>query len=245
MTLKRTLATVVLLLVWSVSVGAQTLTQGNLTVRSNPPGAQVILIGDAIVSGITPARFAHLLVGDYKLTVKKYGYEDYSTHVLLDPSKPLTVDISLTPKTRLKAAARSLFVPGWGQKYTGQKNKAFLLASLAVGAGVSYYFADSRFDEKLATFDNLRAEYDSVAAHGNINELRLLQPGLDAAQDRAYDAENLRRATLGLAIAVWAVNLIDVLFFFPEERGVFSVKGLTLKPTAGAGRVGLAISTGF
>ncbi|MBU8934081.1 MAG: PEGA domain-containing protein [candidate division Zixibacteria bacterium] len=245
MTLKRTLATVVFLLGWSTLCWAQSTTQGNLTVRSNPPGAQVILSGDAVVSGITPARFGHLMVGDYKLTVMKHGYEDYSTRLVLDPSKPLAVDISLVPKTRLKAVARSFFIPGWGQKYTTQNRKAFLLAGLAVGAGISYYLADKSFDDKYEVYEYRLAERDSVAVHGNISELLSLQAGLDAAQNEAYDAENVRRATIGLAIGIWVINLIDVLFFFPEERGIFSVKGLTLEPTAGTDRVGLAITTGF
>ena len=245
MTLKRILAIVVFLLGWSTLGWAQATTQGNLTVRSNPPGAQAILNGDAIVSGITPVQFRHLLVGDYKLTVKKYGFENYSTRLVLDPGKPLSVDIRLVPKTRLKAAARSFFIPGWGQKYTSQNKKAFLLAGLAVGAGIGYYFADNHFDEKYEIYENRLAERDSVATHGNISELRSLQAGLDKAQNEAYDAENMRRATIGVAIGVWVVSLIDVLFFFPEERGIFSAKGLTLEPTAGTNHVGLAITAGF
>ncbi|RKX26532.1 MAG: hypothetical protein DRP47_08015 [Candidatus Zixiibacteriota bacterium] len=245
MTLKRTLATAVLILMLSALSWGQSTIQGDLTVRSNPPGAQVILSGDAIVSGVTPARFGHLLIGDYKLTVKKHGYEEYNTHLVLDPSKPFVVDVTLSPKTRFKAAARSLFIPGWGQKYTSQNTKAFLLAAAAVGASVSYYFADKRFDEKYGYYEDRLREYDSVATNGNIAELRSLKPRLDAAQDKAYSAENVRRATAGILAAVWIVNFIDVLFFFPEERGIFSVKGLTLEPTANDGRVGLAITTEF
>ncbi|MEA2031358.1 MAG: PEGA domain-containing protein [candidate division Zixibacteria bacterium] len=245
MTLKRTLATVVFILLLSTSSRGQSTTQGDLTVRSNPPGAQVILSGDVTVSGVTPARFRHLLIGDYKLTVTKYGYEGYNTRLVLDPSKQQAVDVTLPAKTRFKALARSLFIPGWGQRYTEQNKKSFLLATLTVGAGISYYFADRRFDNKNDYFEDRLHEYDSVAVHGNIAELRGLKHELDVAQDEAYSAENVRRATIGAIAAVWVINIVDVLFFFPEERGSFSVKGLTLKPTTDNGMVGLAITTEF
>lgn len=203
------------------------------------------LSGDAIVSGVTPARFRHLLVGNYELVLKKHGYETYSTRVTLDPTKQMAMNVRLSPKTRFKAAARSLFVPGWGQKYTDQKTKGYLLAVLALGSVTAYFIADKDFDDKYDFFKEKLREYDSTLAAGSIEDLRRLKLELDVAQDDAYDAENVRRITIGAAIAVWGISMLDVLFFFPEERATFTVKGLAIRPSADSDKVGLTISKEF
>ena len=50
---------------------------------------------------------------------------------------------------------------------------------------------------------------------------------------------------MGAVIGVWCLNLLDALFFFPEERTTFSVKGLAVGSAAQPGEVGLSISMGF
>ncbi len=245
MTLKRILAATLVAIIMPAVAWSQGITTGNFTVRSLPPGAQAVLNGETIVTGVTPANFTHLLVGDYELSIIKYGYETYKTRVTLDPNTPQTVNVSLKKKTRFKAFARSLFIPGWGQKYTGQKTKSTMLALLTVGSGVAYYFANDNFNDKNDIYDLKLAEYDSVAADGNVNQLRGLKPGLDLAQKDAYDAENTRRFTGGMFVGVWAINLIDILFFFPEERGTFSVKGITFEPNATPNQFGLTLTRKF
>ncbi|MFZ1684374.1 MAG: PEGA domain-containing protein, partial [Candidatus Zixiibacteriota bacterium] len=110
--MKRTLTTLVLTLSLAAATSAQQTAQSGLTVRSNPDGAEVTLKGDAIVTGITPTTFHQFLVGSYTVIVKRHGYENYKTHVMLDPNQPASLDVRLSPRTRIKAAARSLFIPG-------------------------------------------------------------------------------------------------------------------------------------
>ncbi|MEW6413419.1 MAG: PEGA domain-containing protein [Candidatus Zixiibacteriota bacterium] len=225
-----------------VSAAGQASMTGDLTVRTDPQGAQVRLSGGARVSGVTPVRFRHLLVGDYELTLKKHGYETYKTRIELDPTRQMEVDIKLSPKTRFKTAVRSLFIPGWGQRYADRKTKGWAFTFLTVAAGVSYLYADDEFDFRFDEFKKIEREYDSLAVDGNIEELRRVQPLLAAAQESAYDAENVRRIVIGVGIGIWALNVIDALFFFPEEKGTFTVKGLTMTPTADSESVGLSIS---
>jgi len=126
MKLKRILATAITGLLLTAGISAQETQSTGLIVRSQPPGALATVSGEVTVSGVTPVHFRQTLIGDYKLTLKKYGYEKYTTRVILDPGKLTTIDITLSPKTRFKAAVRSLFIPGWGQRYTEQKNKGYL-----------------------------------------------------------------------------------------------------------------------
>ena len=243
--MKRILAAIGVAVFIPLIAHAQGTQQGSVTVRSTPEGARATLDGEMVVSGVTPARFEYPLVGEYKLTLKRYGYETYSTRITLDPNRPVDIDVRLSPRTRFKAAARSLIIPGWGQKYTGQHTKAFLFATLAVASVATYLIVDADFDDKYDLYRETLARYDSLRASGSLEDLRRLQPELDAAQDRAYDAENVRRVMIGATVAVWGLNLLDVLLFYPAERATVSVKGLSLRPSAKPDEIGMVISKRF
>ena len=245
MTFKGLLSILFILLFLPLISSAQLNMSGDLTVRTDPEGAQVELKGEAKVAGVSPVRFRHLLIGEYKLSVKKHGYENYKSSVVLDPMKQLEVDVLLTPKTRFKAAARSLLLPGWGQRYADRKTKGYLYTFLAAGAAVAYFIADDEFDYRNELFDDIRNNYDSLAVHGNIGQLQELYPSLVKAQEDAFDAENVRRITIGAAIGIWTLNVLDALFFFPEEKGTFTVKGLPFEPEAGFDKVGMTLSLNF
>ncbi|MCK4606762.1 MAG: hypothetical protein KAU35_05635 [candidate division Zixibacteria bacterium] len=61
----------------------------------------------------------------------------------------------------------------------------------------------------------------------------------------AYNAETVRRITLGAIVGCWGLNLLDALIFFPDERADIRVKGFSIHPEAGFDRVGLTIVRSF
>ncbi|UCG62274.1 MAG: PEGA domain-containing protein [Candidatus Zixiibacteriota bacterium] len=245
MRVRKSVVAILATLVIPVAAASQTGMTGDLTVRSVPQGASVRLSGGATVSGVTPARFRHLLIGDYELSLKKDGYETYRTTIELDPSKQMEMDIKLSPKTRFKTAVRSIFIPGWGQRYADKKTKGFIFTALTVVAGVGYLFADDEYDYRYDEYVRLRDEFDSLSAAGNVDDLRRIYPDLEVARKNAYDAETVRRITIGIGVGIWALNVIDALFFFPEQKGTFTVKGLSLTPSADTENVGLTLSMEF
>jgi len=243
--LKRTLTMAALALMLAVTKSAHG-TDGGFAITSSPPGAEVTLEGEAVVVGITPTTFLHPLVGDYRVTVRKYGFENYRSRVILDPAKPLALDIRLTPKTRLKSAVRSLFIPGWGQRYTEQKTKSFVFNLLAAGSVAAFLLADEEFRYRRDLFDDVKRVYDSSASAGaGYERMQQLHTELTAKQKKAYDAESTRRATIGAAIGVWGLSVLDALFFFPSEHGTFSVGGLSVEPNAKPGVFGLQMTRRF
>jgi len=242
MALKRILTTCLLAAVTAGSSFAQNSAEGDVSVVSDPPGAVATLEGEATVSGVTPARFRHNLAGDYRLVIRLHGYETYSTRVNLDPARPMELSVTLAARTQVKAALRSVVIPGWGQHYSGQKTKAAALLLLSAGSAVAYLIADGRFDDKYDVYQTKLQEYDATT---NYDDLVRLQPGLAEAQREAYDAENVRRIALGVAAGVWAFNVLDNFLFFPHHPTGFRVKGLTLTPTADFQQVGLTVGTCF
>lgn len=245
--LKRIFTVVLLgLSLFPLTVEAQDSTQGGLIVRSSPEGAEVVLKGDAVVAGVTPTFFQHGLVGQYRVEIRKHGYETYKTGVVLDPTRQIEISADLSRKTGFKAAVRSMVFPGWGQRYGDQKTKGLVFHLLAAGSVAAYLITDHDFDNKYERFRDREAAYDSAfAAGGSYADLQRMHEDLLDAQDRAYDAEDIRRISIGAVAGVWALGVIDALFFFPEERGTFTVKGLTVKPTADTESVGLTLSHNF
>lgn len=242
MALKRILATILILSLVAGMSRAQAVPMGDVSVTSTPTGAIATLSGEAVVTGVTPVRFRHLLVGEYRLDVRMYGYETHTSRVALDPARPLEIAVTLTPKTRFKAALRSMVIPGWGQRYSGQRSKAFAFALFSAGSAVAVLIADRNFDNDYDVYQTRLREYDAATTY---EEQKRLHPGLIAAQNDAYDAENVRRITMGVAIGVWGFNLLDALVLFPSRQSGIRIKGLTLAPTANFQQVGLSLVTRF
>lgn len=234
--MKRILITVVWFACLPIAVCAQSVSSGSLTIVTTPPGAEVTLEGEALLSGISPITFSYPAIGEYKLKVTKYGFETYKTRLLLDPSKPQQVAVELSPKTAVKAALRSMVFPGWGQRYTDQKSKGFLFGACFTGAALVLLGTETKFQDRQDDYYNRLAEYDRAVARGaTYEQLSVRYDALSAAQKKAYDAESGRRIAAGVVIGVWGLNVIDALLFSPNERATFSIKGLSVAPTADDG----------
>ena len=243
--MKRTLTAVLVMVLAPLAVSAQNILTGDVVIRSTPEGALVTISGDVVVSGVTPARFSHLLVGDYRLVLQKPGFERYSSRVVLDPTRPSEIDVRLSRKTSLKAAARSLLIPGWGQLYSEKKTKGYLLGTMAAVSVLAYLAADDEFDYRYDLYTSKQDRYDEWLTTGSQADLRRLKPELDEARRDAYDAENVRRVTIGAIVAVWSVSLLDALFFPPKQGAAISIKGLTVHPAANSDGVELTLSKRF
>ena len=246
MLLKRILATLALIVTVVAPALAQQSSAGSITIISVPAGAEVLLEGESQVTGVTPVVFRYPLVGKYHLSVKRSGYETYRTELILDPSKEMVINVSLVAKTRFKAAIRSVFIPGWGQYYSGQRTKG-LVYSLVVAASVAGYFiTDKDFDLKLNRFNARLDAFDRAERSGaGFDELEALQSELLVVQLDAFNAETARRISIGAVVGAWSLSILDALLFFPEERGTLVIKGIALKPDYSVHSVGITLSRRF
>ncbi len=213
-----------------------------LTVSTHPPGARVILAGDMTIKGLSPIGFPGELQGKYKLTVREDGYETYRQTLFLHPGRPMELTFSLKPKTRFKAALRSLIVPGWGQIYSGRTGKGVFFTILAAGTAGFYFIANDDFNEKLDDYNRINSRYKNA---GTEAEKAALYSLLGNAKQEAYDAESKRLIAIGGIIGLWGLNLIDALFFFPQEKGNVTVNSLTIKPNPNYGGAQIVFSHRF
>ena len=219
---------------------------GSLTVVTSPPGAEIVLEGEADLSGVSPITFGYLLIGEYRLTVRKHGFESYSTTLILDPAQPQQVNVRLSPKTAAKAALRSFLIPGWGQKYSGQRTKSLFFGALFFGSAINLYMTHNDYVDKRDEYVQRLDEYDDAyASGGNITYLERSHAAMVDAQLTAHDAESDRRLAAGITIGIWGLNLIDALLFTPTERATFSIKGLTIIPSADPTGAGVTLTMAF
>lgn len=246
LTLSRQVFLTCLIMLLLAGAGLCQENAAGVTIRSSPPGAEVILEGDATVTAITPTTIHYPLIGDYRLTVKRKGFETYRTNVSLDPGRATQLDVELSRKTGVKAAARSMFIPGWGQWYTDQKFKSFSFSFLFAGAVGSYFIFDDRFREKEDIFLSRRDAYDNALESGaSFGELQRLRDQLASAQEEAYDAEDARRIAIGAVVGVWALNVLDALLFSPSEPATLTVKGVSITPEADGESFGIKLTHAF
>jgi hypothetical protein len=213
-----------------------------LKVDSNPPGAEATIDGDITVTGLTPITFPPALNGRYRLEITKDGYETYKSSLLLQAGRGMNLSVSLTPKSRYKAALRSMIIPGWGQHYSGEDDKAILFALLAVGAAGAYLVIDDDFDDKIIEYNALAGQYSRARTFQEKDDL---YPELKAARKKAYDAETARIISIGAVIGVWGLNLLDALLFFPENRSTTVMNDITLEPDLVNGGAKLVLTHNF
>lgn len=186
-----------------------------LDIVSNPSGARVHLKGDYNLIVTTPCGINQQLSGEYKIRAFKRGYESWSSKVWFNQGNPHQLAIGLKSKSRIKAGLRSALIPGWGQFYCEEKGKSFTMGISTAGAVVAFVLADNDYSNKYDDYNHAKNLFENTTSAPQRAEYKQL---LDDKQRKAYDAENLRRATLGIAIGIWAYNVLDAVLFFPYDE---------------------------
>jgi len=184
----------------------------SLIVQSNPPGATVLLHGPYELIGQTPWTLTRDLSGVYRIEVRRTGYESWNGEVVVAPGAGTTLEVDLNRKNRLRAFARSAILPGWGQTYAGNadRGRIFLAAELLTLGG--WIYTHELYQSEVDDFDDAAEAYRSATRQEELPALRraLNRAGRDA--DRAYDR---RQLLVAAAAGVYAVSLLDALFFSP------------------------------
>lgn len=242
---KRFLSCLAVCLAPTLLAAQDTSSTGGVTVRSNPPAALATLDGFVKVTGITPTTLHHRLAGQYELSIKKPLFETYKTTLYLEPGYSQTIDVRLSPKTRFKGALRSMFIPGWGQLYSEQKGKSILFGVLAVSSVSAFIIADHNFQIKYDRYQDSETAYRNAKDSADYDTMKRLDAQRNLHRQEAFDSEDVRRGTIGAMIGVWAINVLDVLFFFPENKATMTIQGMTVTPTTSNQTFGLALSRNF
>lgn len=222
--MKASLALVVLALAPTAVLAQPSSPAGSLTIISRPPGVACRVSGDRIVVGRTPLTLESGLSGRLRVRAIEPGMERWERKVELDGVTQDTLWMTLTAKSALKASARSLVVPGWGQFYSERPAAGwvYLTTGLVVAGGA------------LVTHLVYLHRVDQIPDTGSVEDRRW-------HTNRAEDAYQVRQALSAAAAGIWAVNLLDAMVFFPNFRERQVQVGLDASGGGGSARVALEI----
>jgi Family of unknown function (DUF5683)/PEGA domain len=194
-----------------------------VSITSKPSGATVVLSGDYTVAGVTPTTFSQNLLGLYRIAAHHEGYETYHSTVVFSGREAVALDIKMVPKTRLRAAMRSLVVPGWGQRYADSKTKGALLTIGTLATAALTGIMHLRYDSRRNDYNDFNATYLQTRS---VEQREQMLAKRYALQKDAYDAERDRNTVAAVLAGIWAYNLLDAILFFPDYG--LSVSGTKL-----------------
>lgn len=178
--------------------------------RKNP-GSQILEIG------------AHSL----RLTTPAY-HKPVNRQFIIESNKRYDVEFNynyFTPKYIFYSA----FLPGFGQFLDKSKLKGLGYLALNAAAAAFYLSARSEYDERLASYNSLKEEYDQAATEEAAIELR---GKLEIELNKTNDSIDKKNLGLMFFIGAYLVNLADAALFHSngadvEIYAVPSVKGLS------------------
>lgn len=192
----------------------------NYLLTTNPPGATAYFYGDYDLVVNTPANIPANFTGKYKVKIFHPGYESWKGELAFLPGSVNSVNIDLSRKTRVKAGLRSLFIPGWGQHYSGN---TFRGAAFTIGAGSVIgilLYADRRYQDRKSSYNSAYQDYINATS---IDDRNRLKPISDAARLSASRAETDRKRVFYAAAGFWVYNILDSMLFFPNGAAYYPV----------------------
>lgn len=239
-----TFVKVLFVILFTTSLSAQeTESQTNLvTVKSSPLGAVVVLEGDYQFIGRTPFVLPYDVTGNYEIKVSKLGYNTVRKMVTFSGDSPTMVYVNLKPKTRIKAAARSLIVPGWGQYYSNRRTLGTLIGFAASISLTSYVYSQFEYVNTSRDYDRLTAK--ALTAPSYDERLHYAVEADDLWKDLEHKTD-MRDLNLVILSSIWALNILDSIFFFPnygKEVEFFEKLSLNVTPKREGFALGLQFS---
>lgn len=193
---------------------------GGLEIVSKPRGVTIVISGEVELATIAPCNITQDIVGNIKVKATHPGYETWKSEMILLPNRDYTLNIEMKPRTRFKAAIRSMFIPGWGQFYSRQRSRGVLMGLASAGGITAALLVNDYCNRKYDEYLDAETDFD-LAQSISIEERRRLRDILDLKQREAYDAETTKRTYLGIAIGLWAYNILDAIVFFPDYKRNF------------------------
>jgi tetratricopeptide (TPR) repeat protein len=192
----------------------------NITIKTNPPGVMIYFEGENGFVGVTPLTLKSKLIGTYKITAVKSGYEKTKLEYFFKGTESGTMRFNLSPRTRFKAGIRSLVFPGWGQRYSERKWTGILFSIAQLGLGIYTYDVHRDYEKAIKDYNKALDIYEE-----NIKNSQLREKYYTIALDKyhkADDAFEKRQTWLAVFGGVWLFNFLDSIFFFPSfDRDIF------------------------
>lgn len=216
-----------------------------VTIKSDPPGALVLLSGEHRFAGRTPFILPYPLTGKYDISTNKRGYQSFRSRYSFTTSSRGFIMLKLEERTSGMALLRSFVAPGWGQLYSERKTSGLIWFGATVGALTAFGVNELNFR---AAQDDDRAAlsaYNRALNLGDNTQQQAAKLARDKTLRRVNNAEEDRNLSLYIAGGVWLLNLLDSVIFFPnhaENAELFRRASLGLSHKENTAKLNLNIS---
>ena len=219
----------VLLLLFPVGLFSQVRAQNDnsqkrIFIISAPSQTTIQLRGAYIFIGKTPFTVAQNLTGPYKLIAAKRGFEKQEMEVYFNQHENRTITLTMHPLSRGKAFLRSLALPGWGQSYKGAPSRGLFFRGLVFGAGVGMAVTYSKYHTDLNDVKQAREKY-LQALNNSFIEAQTAWNDWQSQHRQAQNSYNRYNRARVITTALWTLNVLDVLFMFPDPAAARREKG--------------------
>ena len=162
-----------------------------------------------------------LIAGDYKVTLRRAGFEIKTFQASIGKSKtfiPNALQTELNPKTPDKAFKKSLIFPGAGQRYTSEAGYerrsivgwGFTSAVLALGAVTVSSWSD--FSDKKKDYEDA---YDTYIAQKLIDDVNRHREIAEKKNKEMFKAQLTTLISAGLLTATWIGSAYEAKINFP------------------------------
>jgi len=145
--------------------------------------------------------------------------------------------------SRSQARILSVIFPGLGQLATGHKHRGTALVAAEVGLLVVWLTSHADYNTRREQFDLEEVHYLSLRQGGSFAEAAESWGRLVDRKDDLDRSSTLRRVFGTLSVALYAYNLVDILFLNGLEP--VSERRVTLTPRLGPDSAGAALVARF
>ena len=212
---------------------------GTLQLKIKPIDAKVkLLMNGKIINSWSGSKMVNdLMIGNYQLRAEADGYEQINYELTIEENKTTVKETNMVIKTnnsyqeiqrqnkltgnitdeqfsRSSAFLQSALIPGLGQ-ITNSKSRGWLYTIGSIAAGVYYYINVTEHNDNIAKYDELVQNY--LFEKTSTNRLAASE-----AYDKADKSLSTTYVAMGILVAIYAVNLVDVLTFESPQNSIIS-----------------------
>ena len=148
--------------------------------------------------------------GSYSYVIKRKGYSRDAGSLIVNKDK-ISLHSQLKP---LNPLCLQLLLPGMAQHRAGQHTKGWIWNIVGIASAASAFFFTTENDDKLENYNNARDDYYNEF---DISLLDQKFKATEKAYQESMDSYNLMIISWGVTGAVWVLNIVDGILFFPPR----------------------------
>ncbi len=186
------------------------IARGTLFLHPMPKDATILMDGKRLKN--LPENGLQLLPGEYYIQAHRIGYEPFKAKAQIAPSKATSLAIQMTPKTRFRAALRSLVLPGWGQYYSDKHSRKMLFAFSEIVALSGVLTNHLLYESKLNEFHEALRDYQQAF---DITTIETARRRIESSHKSLTHYHKLRSQWTTASIIIWAFNIAEASIFPP------------------------------